>query len=223
VQAREIELHFPNATCQRDSGDRDGRASEPFEAGHDVGRELDVTVVMPDPVVEIFRESDRPSRRRAEAVPAFDELWHIALYPTQNRRVSQGLTFTHISEPHGDETVVVASSCWVRSYLFSRYRACVWPRGYLSRDEKAARVQGTCRFSHAAKGCLSVACEAIVTTDSRSGLRVTAPIGVQSRVQPDQRAGLRSRAWTYSRRIEMNNSAGVVLPMAKCGTIAERA
>ncbi|SDR50209.1 Helix-turn-helix domain-containing protein [Paraburkholderia tuberum] len=58
--------------------------------------------------------------------------------------------------------------------------------------------QGTCRLSHAAKGCLSVACEAIVTTDSRSGLRVTAPIGVQSRVQPDQRAGLRSRAWTYT-------------------------
>ena len=58
--------------------------------------------------------------------------------------------------------------------------------------------QGTCRLSHAAKGCLSVACEAIVTTDSRSGLRVTAPTGVQSRVQRDQRAGLRSRARTYT-------------------------
>ena len=58
--------------------------------------------------------------------------------------------------------------------------------------------QDTCRLSHAAKGCLWVACEAIVTTDSRSGLRVTAPMGVQSRVQPDQRAGLRSRAWTYT-------------------------
>lgn len=58
--------------------------------------------------------------------------------------------------------------------------------------------QGTCRLSHAAKGCLSVACEAFVTTDSRSGLSVTAPMGVQSRVQPDQRAGLRSRAWTYT-------------------------
>lgn len=46
--------------------------------------------------------------------------------------------------------------------------------------------QGTCRLSHAAKGCLSVACEAIVTTDSRSGLRVTAPIGVQSRVELGQ-------------------------------------
>src|ERR1700686_977433 len=64
--------------------------------------------------------------------------------------------------------------------------------------ERVGARQGTCRLSHAAKGCLSVACEAIVTTDSRSGLRVTAPIGVQSRVQPDQRAGLRSRAWTYT-------------------------
>ena len=64
--------------------------------------------------------------------------------------------------------------------------------------EALGACQGTCRLSHAAKGCLSVACEAIVTTDSRSGLRVTAPIGVQSRVQPDQRAGLRSRAWTYT-------------------------
>lgn len=62
----------------------------------------------------------------------------------------------------------------------------------------AGACQGTCRLSHAAKGCLSVACEAIVTTDSRSGLRVTAPTGVQSRVQRDQRAGLRSRARTYT-------------------------
>jgi hypothetical protein len=68
--------------------------------------------------------------------------------------------------------------------------------GYRARVTGAC--QGTCRLSHAAKGCLSVACEAIVTTDSRSGLRVTAPIGVQSRVHPDQRAGLRSRAWTYT-------------------------
>lgn len=43
-----------------------------------------------------------------------------------------------------------------------------------------------------------MAYEAIVTTDSRSGLRVTLPIGVQPRVQGDQRAGLRSRAWTYT-------------------------
>lgn len=69
-----------------------------------------------------------------------------------------------------------------------------WDMTYLP----AGACQGTCRLSHAAKGCLSVACEAFVTTDSRSGLSVTAPMGVQSRVQPDQRAGLRSRAWTYT-------------------------
>jgi hypothetical protein len=69
---------------------------------------------------------------------------------------------------------------------------------FTEHDLRAGACQGTCRLSHAAKGCLSVACEAIVTTDSRSGLRVTAPIGVQSRVERDQRAGLRSRAWTYT-------------------------
>jgi PAS domain S-box-containing protein len=71
-------------------------------------------------------------------------------------------------------------------------------RERLRQLEADGACQGTCRLSHAAKGCLSVACEAIVTTDSRSGLRVTAPIGVQSRVERDQRAGLRSRAWTYT-------------------------
>ena len=37
------------------------------------------------------------------------------------------------------------------------------------------------------------------TTEPRSGLRVTGPVGVQSRVAPDQRAGLRSRAWRVQR------------------------
>jgi aminoglycoside/choline kinase family phosphotransferase len=37
---------------------------------------------------------------------------------------------------------------------------------------------------------------AIATTESRSGLSVTAPIGVQLCVSRDQRAGLRSRACT---------------------------
>ncbi len=48
----------------------------------------------------------------------------------------------------------------------------------------AGACQGT-RLSHVAKGCLSAVCEAIVTTDSRSGLGATAPIGVQSRAQRD--------------------------------------
>jgi hypothetical protein len=55
--------------------------------------------------------------------------------------------------------------------------------------------QGSCRLIYAASGCISSAFEWSATTESRSGLRVTAPMGVQSRVVPDQRAGLRSRAW----------------------------
>ena len=58
--------------------------------------------------------------------------------------------------------------------------------------------QGGCRLSHAANGCLSSFFRCSATTASRSGLRVTAPTGDQSRVLPDQRAGLRSRASWYS-------------------------
>ena len=58
--------------------------------------------------------------------------------------------------------------------------------------------QGSCRLIHAASGCLSSAVECAATTDSRSGLRVTGPVRVQSRVAPDQRAGLSSRALRYS-------------------------
>ena len=48
--------------------------------------------------------------------------------------------------------------------------------------------QGGCRFSHAANGCLSSLFRCSATTASRSGLRLTAPTGDQSRVLPDQRA-----------------------------------
>ena len=58
--------------------------------------------------------------------------------------------------------------------------------------------QVSCRLIHAASGCVSSAVECAATTESRSGLRVTAPVGVQSRVRPDHRAGLRSRALRYS-------------------------
>ncbi|MCD9005683.1 hypothetical protein LDO31_05420, partial [Luteimonas sp. XNQY3] len=37
--------------------------------------------------------------------------------------------------------------------------------------------QGSCRLSHAAIGCLSLSPCCVATTESRSGLRVTAPIG----------------------------------------------
>lgn len=58
--------------------------------------------------------------------------------------------------------------------------------------------QGSCRLIHAASSDISTAGELAVTTASRSGLRVTAPSGDQSRVEPDQRAGLASRARAYS-------------------------
>ncbi len=58
----------------------------------------------------------------------------------------------------------------------------------------AGARQGSCRLIYAASGCIGAAFEWAATTESRSGLRVTALMGVQSRVVPDQRAGLRSRA-----------------------------
>lgn len=50
--------------------------------------------------------------------------------------------------------------------------------------------QGSCRVIHAASSDISTAGELSLTTQSRSGLSVTGPIGDQSRVEPDQRAGL---------------------------------
>ena len=61
-------------------------------------------------------------------------------------------------------------------------------------DAKTGARQGSCRLIYAASGCIGAAFEWAATTESRSGLRVTAPMGVQSRVVPDQRVGLRSRA-----------------------------
>jgi hypothetical protein len=42
--------------------------------------------------------------------------------------------------------------------------------------------QGSCRLPHAAIGCLSMPSKCAQTTASRSGLSVTAPMGVQLRV-----------------------------------------
>ena len=69
---------------------------------------------------------------------------------------------------------------------------------FYGRGGRSGARQGSCRLIHAASGCLSSAVECAATTESRSGLRVTGPVGVQSRVAPDQRAGLRSRALRYS-------------------------
>ncbi len=58
--------------------------------------------------------------------------------------------------------------------------------------------QGSCRLVHAASGCVSTHAERALTTASRSGFSVTATMGVQLRVTPDQRRGWRSRACRYS-------------------------
>lgn len=58
--------------------------------------------------------------------------------------------------------------------------------------------QRSCRLCHAAIGCLSMVFKCSVTTESRSGLSVTGPMGDQLRVWPDHRAGLRSRAFVYN-------------------------
>ncbi len=59
----------------------------------------------------------------------------------------------------------------------------------------AGASQASCRLGHAANGCISTVPECVLTTESRSGFSVTAPMGAQFRVVPDQRRGLRSRAW----------------------------
>ena len=64
--------------------------------------------------------------------------------------------------------------------------------------EDVGARQGSCRLIHAAIGCSFASRCAEATTESRSGLSVTAAMGDQSRVCRDQRAGWRSRAWMYS-------------------------
>lgn len=54
--------------------------------------------------------------------------------------------------------------------------------------------QDSCHLIHAMKRGLFSGCKRSRMTTSRSGLSVTAPIGAQLRVFPDQRAGLHSRA-----------------------------
>ena len=56
--------------------------------------------------------------------------------------------------------------------------------------------QDSCRLIHAAHRVLFSAWRSRMTA-SRSGLSVTGPTGDQSRVFPDQRAGLSSYAWRY--------------------------
>ena len=73
-----------------------------------------------------------------------------------------------------------------RDLEFHRCRAC---GGECQRGCRAGLVT-TCAYP----GVISVCTVAVWTTMSRSGLSVTAPMGVQSRVCPLQRLGLLSRA-----------------------------
>lgn len=63
--------------------------------------------------------------------------------------------------------------------------------------KEGGACQRSCRLSHAAIGSLSTAFNCSVTTESRSGLSVTGPMGDQLRVLRDHRAGLRWRAFVY--------------------------
>ena len=80
----------------------------------------------------------------------------------------------------------------------ARTAAARYPYWLMSRRADPGARQDSCRLIHAAKGGLSVVRDVMLTTESRSGLSVTAPMGAQFRVWHDQRAGLRSRASTYS-------------------------
>jgi len=66
----------------------------------------------------------------------------------------------------------------------------------LSIDLPPGARQATCRLIYAASGCIAF-CKWALMTQSRSGLSVTAPMGAQLRVLPDQRAGFRARACRY--------------------------
>ncbi|MBB5407428.1 hypothetical protein HDG34_001360 [Paraburkholderia sp. HC6.4b] len=81
---------------------------------------------------------------------------------------------------------------------FLRIRSALLRTMTIPAGSSGGARQASCRLTHAARGCLFALIDAISTTESRSGLSVTAPTGVQLRVWRDQRAGLRSRALSYS-------------------------
>ena len=93
---------------------------------------------------------------------------------------------------------VERSSCVRSPAAMASMALTAWSSGRVMERTSCGACQGSCRLIYAAKGCLRSAFMWSATTESRSGLRVTAPIGDQSRVVPDQRAGLRSRALRYS-------------------------
>lgn len=92
-------------------------------------------------------------------------------------------------------------SLYTRPWILAKHRnapLAVEREKFLQHLANSGARQGSCHLIHAAKGCLSALRATVATTESRSGLSVTTPTGVQSRVSPDHRAGLRSRAVAYS-------------------------
>ena len=66
----------------------------------------------------------------------------------------------------------------------------------VNRKDKAlaGACQDSCRLNHTTSFGLSCTVSAALIIESRSGFRVTAPTGIQFRVEPDHRRGLASRA-----------------------------
>ena len=105
-----------------------------------------------------------------------------------NERITQDIPWTQWEFRFGGTSVLLIArgECLIGTDLQAAKYEQILPAG--------AR-QATCRLGHAANGGISSRREAAATTESRSGLSVTVVMCVQSRVWPDQRAGLRSRAW----------------------------
>ncbi len=91
----------------------------------------------------------------------------------------------------------IIPACAVKPVTYSPNRPCSPARPGKRRSGIGAS-QASCRLGHAANGSISVERVYVLTMQSRSGFSVTAPIGVQFRVAPDQRRGFRSRAWRYT-------------------------
>ena len=89
---------------------------------------------------------------------------------------------------------------WIERQVYLALGTLLLGAGSLQIDAcpmEGGTSQDSCRLIHAIKRIMFSACTCSRTTASRSGLSVTAPTGVQSRVPRDQRAGCRSRAWRY--------------------------
>lgn len=84
------------------------------------------------------------------------------------------------------------------SYVAQHIATCAGCLVFCEQMAAIGASQASCRLGHAANGSISVERVYVLTMQSRSGFSVTAPIGVQFRVAPDQRRGFRSRAWRYT-------------------------